>query len=168
MAILLCCAVVQYGLTEPAAIASDMGRRRYVNATMNALVPEPTFAKWSEQKTPTESTPDDDALAMTLPPSFDAAKKALDLAHETDQIVLGQHTLPNGHWPDDLLPYLHVRLTFVLAAAAKEGAMQSLRASIPWGLVAGVLNSLLAVQVCIFCSSFPPPPRLPRATPSSH
>lgn len=109
--------LLEYGKTE----ANSQGNS---NFAITAILPEPdgdTLMEGSDEDKPVPS---------------EVFYEAAELNKACDAIVFRRYGDPN------ILPYLHVRLAFMLFMASKEAAMEHLEGSFPWALLVLMLNSL--------------------------
>ncbi|KUI62848.1 Protein SMG7 [Cytospora mali] len=119
IAISNCNSIFEYGKTE----ANSQGN---ANIAMTAILPEP------DGDTIMEGFSNNEHKAVPSKVFGEAA----ELNKDSDIIVLRRYGDPN------ILPYLHVRLAFMLFMATKESAMKYLEGSFPWALLVLMLNSL--------------------------
>ena len=135
IAISNCNAQLEYGKTEANAHGN-------ANVLMTAILPESDRDTFMENSTEDKPTPSE---------VFNEASK---FAEECDAIISRRFGDPN------VLPYLHVRLSFIKFIAGNEAAMAYIQYMFPWTLVALMLNSLsINVQnhVRIESEEFPRP-----------
>ncbi|KAK7740808.1 hypothetical protein SLS53_005276 [Cytospora paraplurivora] len=115
-----CNSLLEYGKTE----SNGQGN---ANIVMTTILPEPD----GDTSMKDASDADEPALSKVF-------GEAAELNKDTDSIVFRRYGDPN------ILPYLHVRLAFMLFMAARESAIRYLEHSFPWDLLVPMLNSLSA------------------------
>lgn len=113
-----CNSLLEYGKTE----ANGQGT---ANVIITTILPELDG-----------DTSMEDASDADKPTPSKVFGQAAELNKSTDSIVFRRYGDPN------ILPYLHVRLAFMLFMAAKDSAMRYLENSFPWNLLVPMLNSL--------------------------